>query len=245
MLCQQEPDEGLGTIGRQSFGKLFVVELEVRYRTRAWQTIDVDPGSSGTCVLTSYYPRFVDGRDGIARANLRSSIKGVPGRLGVSGWTPEYVKLLVPPRQSGGIPCGSDLLRHHKRRPISPIAIPQEKIRFIVVLHLLGVRIEIQRSAQSVGRVCQVYQSGGNVSFLDGSMEISFFPTPDAGNKVFEIVVLGRGGRGSRLLFFSQPALIAAVRLADFVPLRIVSVAQLPMLLENRDRGRNGYPFRQ
>lgn len=57
------------------------------------------------------------------------------------------------------IPCHdswdsvSDVFWYEEGRAITAVAVAQEAIGFVIVFHLLSLRIEIQRSSESIGGV--------------------------------------------------------------------------------------------
>lgn len=51
-----------------------------------------------------------------------------------------------------------DLFRHHEWSTVSAVGAPQQTIRFFVIDDELSLRVEIQRSSQTVGSIRQVRQ---------------------------------------------------------------------------------------
>src|SRR5208283_3551656 len=77
---------------------------------------------------------------------------------------------------------------HCKWGPISPGAVAQQAVGFIVSNHTLGFGIEVEHPSQAVGCICQMNQCAGDVPFSYWRAQIPRLAAADAVDEVRKMI---------------------------------------------------------
>src|SRR5579871_1160727 len=110
------------------------------------------------------------------------------------------------------------LLRNRESRPVSPIAVPQQLIGFVIADHLLGRRVEVQRPAQAVRDVGKVNQRRRDMAFFHRRGQIFPLTAAHAIDEVGEMV-FRRAPTGARFALLAEPGFVRIVLLNSQVSL--------------------------